>query len=255
VKHSVSAFVLTQNNEATIRACLDSVTWCDEIVIIDSFSTDRTLEIAREYPRLKIYQNEYTTAAEQRIWGNPNVSSEWVFIIDSDEECPPDLRDKFISILEQDKIENDGFVIRIRTRFMGRLLEHHDYISAKGKRLVLKEVATRYKKTASVHATIKLDHIAFIEPKYYLIHNPIRSLDLHYQKMIRYARWQAQDMHVSGRKAHWWHILLRPIGKFMQFYLVYGGFRDGLQGLLICLLAAYSIFLKFSLLYDLQRQD
>ena len=87
----LSAFVLTQNNIRTVHACLDSLTWCPKVVVIDSFSTDGTLEIVNSYPYTEVWQHQYTNAMEQRLLGMPHVTSKWTFIIDSDGICPPEL--------------------------------------------------------------------------------------------------------------------------------------------------------------------
>ena len=251
--HNVSAFILTQNNETTIGECLESVQWCDEIVVIDSFSTDATLDIVARYPKARVHQHAYTTAAEQRIWGMPHVTTEWVFIIDSDEACTPPLAARLQQILAQERIEPDGYVVSMRTRFLGRQMKQLDYLSSRGKRLVLTSVATRYKQNSRVHAKIQLDRLARLPDRYRMIHNPIRSMQQHLAKMTRYASWQAQDMHDRGKTAHWWHFTLRPMYKFFHYYVILGQFKDGVRGLILSMLAGWSIFLKYLLLLELQH--
>jgi len=251
----LSAFILTQNNIHTIKACLDSLTWCTSVIVIDSFSTDGTLEIVRNYSNTKVYQHQYTTAREQRIWGMQYVVTKWVFIIDSDEYCPEKLRNKIIEILKSNNDAHDGYLFFTRTYFMGKLLTHRDYLSSYGKRLVLTSIATRYWRKTRVHASIQLDHKKYINKSYYLIHDPIRSFSLLTIKMSRYAKWQAEDMYENGKVVVWWHIFLRPIGKFLRHYILYGGFRDGLQGLIICLLGGWSVCLKFLFLMEIYENE
>lgn len=247
----LTAFVLTQNNIRTIKTCLDSLSWCPQVVVVDSFSSDGTLKVLESYPNVTIYQHQYTNAREQRIWGIAHVKTMWTFIIDSDEICTHGLKDEIIRILTTQDATHDGFIFQIRTMFMGKLLTHSDYISSKGKRLVKTEIAAKYKQSSRVHASILLEHPKFVQPAVYLIHDPIGSLAEHFTKMIRYASWQAQDMHDRGMGVHWWHFLFRPGWKFLHFYVVKGGFRDGMRGLLICIMAATSILLKYALLAEL----
>lgn len=251
----LSAFVLTQNNIRTIRACLDSLTWCPKVVVIDSFSTDGTLEIVKSYPNTELWQHQYTNAMEQRLWGMPHVTSKWTFIIDSDEVCPPELRDKILELLRDENSPNDGYIFLTRTKFFGKLLRHQDYMSSKGKRLVLTSVATRYWRKARVHASIRLDNKKYMPDRYFLIHDPIESLDSHFAKMRRYARWQAEDMYEKGKRCRWWHLTLRPLGKFLQYYILRGAFRDGWRGILICVMGAMQVALKYLLLAELQHQS
>lgn len=241
----LTTFILTQNNRRTIKACLDSVAWCNEVVIIDSFSTDETLEIARTYPNVKIHQHLYTNAREQRIWGMSFVNTKWTFILDSDEECPPVLRDKIIELVQNDDGNHDGYVFLTRTYFLGKLLTHRDCMSGMGKRLVLTAVATRYEKDVRVHARVVLNNPKKLPYKYYLIHNPIDTLSQHFTKMIRYARWQAEDMYDNNKRINWWNVTLQPAWKFFRFYILQGGIRDGLQGLVICCLGAIGVVLKY----------
>jgi len=247
----LTAFVLTQNNIRTIAACLDSLTWCEKVVVIDSFSSDGTLEVLARYPNVQVYQHEYTNAREQRIWGMPHVTTKWTFIIDSDEICPPELRDKLIELVKSDDDNYDGYLFLTRTIFMGKLLKHRDYLSSRGKRLVLTKVATRYWRPARVHASIRLDNKKNMPDRYYLIHDPIDSLGAHFIKMQRYARWQAEDMYDKGVRTRWWHLTLRPVGKFLQYFFLRGAFRDGWRGLVVCTLGAIQVALKYLILAEL----
>ncbi|MDP3113826.1 MAG: glycosyltransferase family 2 protein [Candidatus Cloacimonadaceae bacterium] len=251
----VSAFVLTQNSERTIKACLESVQWCDSVVLIDSFSEDDTLNIAKAYENVIIHQHQYTNAREQRTWGMRHVQTQWVFIIDSDEYCPPNLRDKILSILQSSDTQHDGYLFMTRTIFMGKLLTHQDYLSSYGKRLVHTNIATRYWRNTRVHASIRLDNKKYIARKYYLVHNPIASFSQHISKASKYAMWQAQDMYDNNKKAYWWHFVLRPGGKFLRHYLINGGWRDGMQGFVICALGASCVFLKFLYLKELWSHE
>ncbi len=251
----VTAFILTQNNIRTIRKCIDSVLWCDEIVVIDSFSDDGTIDLLQSYRQIRLYQHQYTNAREQRIWGMPHVLTKWVFIIDSDEFCPDKLRDKIIEVLRTETGLYDGYLIRTRTIFMGRLLSHKDYLSSYGKRLVLTKVATRYWREVNVHASIRLDNKKYIDRIYYLVHDPIQSLRQHIDKMCKYANWQAEDMYASGKKVRFWHLTFRPMGKFLKHYVFYLGFLDGFQGLIICMLGGWSVFLKFMYLKEKKHND
>ena len=132
---------------------------------------------------------------------------------------------------------------------------YQDYMSSMGKRLVLTSVATRYWRQARVHASIRLDNKKYMPPRYFLIHDPIASLDSHFAKMQRYARWQSEDLYEKGKRTHWWHLTLRPVGKLLQYYLFRGAFRDGWRGLLICVMGAMQVALKYMLLAELQRAD
>ena len=113
------------NNEAIIRDCLESVKWADEILICDSFSTDKTLDIAREYSD-RIIQHEYINSATQKNWAIPQAGNEWVFIVDTDERITDELRDEVVSVLKNQG-ESEGFNIPRANYSFGRRLRYGGY--------------------------------------------------------------------------------------------------------------------------------
>lgn len=254
-KHKLSAFIPVQNNEDMIKATLDSITWVDEVFIVDGFSTDKTVEICRSYPNVKLVQHEYINSGEQRSWGMPQVAHDWVFIIDSDEICTPELRDAIEEILSQDKIIYDGFLVKIKTKFMGKVLKHSTYLGGGGKRLVKKELYKNFI-IKKVHSKIKIDNKTWIKKKgAFLIHEPIRDFTYQWTKLIRYSEWYAEDMYDNKKEVGIVHFTLRPFFKFFQYYIIRGGFRDGIRGFLLCSIAGISIFMKFYKLWMMNKKS
>lgn len=252
-KHKVSAFIPVQNVEDIIEDCLKSITWVDEIFIVDSFSTDRTVEICKKFPKVKPVQHEYINSGEQRKWGMPQVAHEWVFIIDSDERCTPELRKEIEKILSMDDIPYDGYNVPIKTKFYGKLLYHDTFLGCGGKRLVRKKLHKNYV-MKRVHAKLKIDRLTWIKnKKAYIIHIPIRDFKTQWQKMIRYATWAAEDMYETGKRVHWYHFSIRPLFKFLQFYIIRRGFIDGLRGLILCGLGGIAVFMKYYKLYEIRH--
>ena len=254
-RRKLSAFIPVQNVEDIIEDCLKSITWVDEIFIVDAFSTDNTVEICKKYPNVKLVQHEYKNSGAQRIWGMPQVAFNWVFIIDSDERCTPKLREEIENILSMDEIPFDGYNIHIKTKFMGKLLFHDTYLGSGGKRLVRKELHKNYV-LKRVHAKLKIDKLTWLRnKKAYLIHIPIRDSKSQWHKMSRYASWAAEDMYENNKKVHWYHFAIRPLYKFFQYYFIRGGIVDGIQGLIICGLAGISIFMKYYKLFEFRNEN
>lgn len=254
-KHKLSAFIPVQNNADVIRNTLDSITWVDEVFIVDGFSTDDTVEICNSYPNVKLVQHEYINSGEQRSWGMPQVAYDWVFVIDSDEICTPELREAIEEILSQDEIKYDGFLVKIKTKFMGKVLKHPTYLGGGGKRLVRKELYKNFI-IKRVHSKIKVDNKTWIKKKgAFLIHEPIRDFTYQWTKLIRYSEWYADDMFEKNKKVGIVHFTLRPFFKFFQYYIIRGGFRDGIRGFLLCFIAGISIFMKFYKLWMLNTKS
>jgi len=254
-RRKITAFIPVQNIEDIIKDCLESIKWVDEIFIVDGFSTDKTLKICRQYPNVKIIQHEYENSGAQRSWGMPHVTHDWIFIIDSDERCNKELQDEIQNVLSMDKISVDGFSVNIKTKFLGKLQNYDRYLGHRGMRLVRKET---YKKFVlkRVHSKLVVKNAEkIINKKAFLIHEPIRDFSEHLKKMIRYAEWAALDMYEKGIRANPFHFLFRPFGKFIIHYFIKRGLLDGIRGLILCKIAAYSVFLKYYKLYHIQKKS
>ncbi|MBC8383151.1 MAG: glycosyltransferase family 2 protein [Candidatus Cloacimonetes bacterium] len=248
-KNKISAFIPVQDVEDIIEDCLKSITWVDEIFIVDSFSKDRTVEICRKFPNVKIVQHEYENSGAQRTWGMPKVSNEWVLIIDSDERCTSELQAEIEKILAIEKIPFDGYLVYLKTKFFGKIQNHDRQLGYQGMRLVRRESYKEYT-LRSVHSTLDIKNRSRIKNKdAYIIHIPIRDFKSHWNKMVRYATWQANDMFQKGKKANLFHFIFRPSYKFIHHYFFRLGFLDGIRGLILCWIASISVFMKYYKLF------
>ncbi len=246
---TITVLVPTFNEEDNIRDCLESVKWADDIFVVDSFSTDRTLEIAREYTD-HVVQHEYVNSATQKNWAIPQVASEWVMVVDADERVTPELRARIRDILENGT-EYDGFYIRRMTTFFGKLIRHcgwhKDYLVRLWRR-----GKGRYE-DLEVHADVIVDgKVGKINE--YLTHNTYRSFDDYLEKFGRYTTWSANDLHKRGKRATVLNLTLRPLWRFIHMYIIRHGFMDGKHGLILCILAGFNVFMKYAKLWRLQQE-
>jgi len=247
---TIAIIVPTFNEEDNLRACLESVTWADDIFVVDSFSTDRTLDIAREFTK-HIVQHEYVNSATQKNWAIPQCATDWIMVVDADERVTPELRDRIQGILAGGA-EHDGFYLKRMTIFFGRLIRHcgwhKDYLIRLWRR-----GKGRYE-DLHVHADVIVDgSVGRIEE--HLLHDTYKSLDHYLEKFGRYTTWSAQDLYDRGRRATWVNLTLRPAWRFVRMYIVRHGFLDGKHGLILCGLAAFSVFMKYAKLWDMRRRD
>src|SRR5581483_3406949 len=178
------------NEEAVIAGCLESVAFADEIMVVDSFSTDRTLEIARRHTT-RVLQHEYINSAAQKNWAIPQARHEWVLIVDSDERVTPELAEEIQAILRQP--EHDGYWIRRRNFFLGKEIKHGSWRTDRVLRLFRREARYQNK---HVHAEIELDNVGWCRGR--LTHYSYRSLDDFQRKMTRYTVWGAQNAKAQG---------------------------------------------------------
>jgi len=250
VPATLTVIVPTFNEEENIAACLESVAWADDLFVVDSFSTDRTLEIARTYTS-HIVQHEYVNSATQKNWAIPQAKSDWVMVLDADERVTPELRARIQRILA-DGTPHDGFRIRRMTIFFGKLIRHcgwhHDYLTR-----LWRNGKGRYE-NLHVHADVIVDGSVGTIREHFL-HNTYRSMDQYLEKFGRYTTWSAADLYDRGKRATWANLSLRPMWRFLRMFVLRHGFLDGKHGLILCSLAAYSVFMKYAKLWDRHRRE
>jgi len=245
-RQKITALIPAFNEEGNIRACLESVRWADEIFVVDSFSTDATPAIAREFGA-RVIQHEYVNSATQKNWAIPQASHPWVLIVDADERVTPGLRDEILPLLETDGGGFDGFRIYRVNHFLGKRINHCGWNRDDVLRLFRRDKG-RYQ-DREVHADIILDGRArHLDHK--LLHFTFTSFDQYLVKMNRYALWAAGDRARTTLRVRWHHLTLRPAFRFFKQYILRLGILDGLEGLILCCMSAYSVFLKYARLHE-----
>jgi len=247
---TLGVLVTTFNVEETVRACLESVKWADDLLVVDSYSTDKTLEIAREYTD-RIVEHEYKNAATQRNWALPQVKGDWVLVIDSDECLTPELAARMQEILKNGTPCN-GFRIKRMTIFFGKLIRHcgwHRQYVVRLWRNGKAEYQDRW-----VHPQAVVDgEVGTIHE--HILHDTFRNFDDYIERFGRYTTWSSRDLYRKGRKPSWVNLTLRPLWRFLRMYVFRHGFLDGKHGLILCTLAAFYVFTKYAKLWDRHRLE
>ncbi|HZI64454.1 MAG TPA: glycosyltransferase family 2 protein [Thermoanaerobaculia bacterium] len=246
-RRPLSVIVTTFNEEANIAECLESVRWADEVLLVDSYSTDHTLDIARRYP-VKVLEREYFGSAAQKNWSIDRVAHDWVLIIDADERVPDALAREILGVLAADPQVN-GFYIRRENVFIDKVIRHSGWSTDKVVRLFKRDKG-RYP-NRRVHADLEIEGpIPILENPF--LHYTFRSFDQYFKKFLNYAEWGAAQAFRDGRRAGLIEIGFRPAWRFFRMYVVQAGFLDGLHGLVLCALQAFGVFLKYARLWEYQ---
>jgi glycosyltransferase involved in cell wall biosynthesis len=230
----LSVIIPSYNEENNIRECLESVTWADEILVVDSFSTDKTLEIAREYTD-RILQHEYINSAAQKNWTIPQARHDWVLIVDSDERVTLELRNEITDLLGHARLK-DGYWIRRKNFLFGKEIKHSGWGADSVLRLFRKDLG-RYQEKR-VHAEVELKNTEMLGG--YLEHISVSSLTDWVNKINRYSSWKARDKYERGTTAPILHMVLRPPMRFIKDYILRLGLLDGWRGFLISTLSAFA---------------
>jgi glycosyltransferase involved in cell wall biosynthesis len=249
-RSSISAFIVCCNEERQIRRCLESVKWCDEIVVVDSGSKDHTLEICREYTS-KIIHQEWRGYVLQKRFALEQCSSEWVLNIDADEEVSPELRDEIVNILTRDALQGrtgpNGYLINRVIFFLNRWWRkggwHPEFRLRLCRRLQTTWGGEDPHEKASVSGSVgrcksELRHYSFTDLADYV--RRMNTLSSNATTTLKRRKSQPTLMAV----------ILRPIARFLKFYIGKRGYREGLAGFIVAMIEAYAVLLKYAKLWE-----
>jgi glycosyltransferase involved in cell wall biosynthesis len=246
----LTAISPTKNEEHHIEEVLQSVSFAHEIMVVDSFSTDRTVELARKYTD-RILQREYGYSASQKNWAIPQAAHEWILLVDSDERVTPDLQAEIVHILKTgtDKV---AFWIYRQNHFMGKPIKFSGWQSDRVVRL-FKRDQCRYE-DKFVHAEIIADgKVGKLKNR--LLHYTYTDLKTYMAKMDQYTTWSARDKLSKIKKVTLFHLLLKPAYRFFTHYILRLGILDGKQGFIISAFSAYSVFMRYVKIMRLKENE
>ena len=247
---TISALVTSFDSERRIEECLRSLLWCDELLLVDSFSTDDTVNIAQSVTQgmvgTRIVQHEYLGAAAQKNWALPQLDGDWVLIFDSDEVCTPELRDEILAIVRGDQGEANAYNIHRKTYFLGKHIRYSGWQNDKVARLFRRGTA-RYP-NRRVHARLITDGPAPLL-RNSMVHYMVDSMSEYVARTLKYSRWGAAQAFRDDKKVGPIALLVRPSYRFIRTYLLQLGFLDGLHGLAFCMLQAAGSFCKWATLW------
>jgi glycosyltransferase involved in cell wall biosynthesis len=248
----VTAIITTLNEIDFIEDCIRSVEWADEIYLIDSFSTDGTVELIRsKFPNIRFEQREYLGAASQKNYAIDRAKHDWIFYIDADERVTPKLKAELFRTLDGD-LRYWAYSVGRLNYMLGRVVRFSGLQRDRVTRLFHREHA-RYP-NKRVHADLLVDgETGRLSNK--MDHFYIRSFDHMIAKMTRYGVWSGTQMFLEGKRASMLDILSHPFGKFVRDYLVNLGFLDGAPGLISVGMHVYYTFWKYAKLWEFTRLE
>jgi len=248
-KLDISVVIITYNEEKNIRRCLEHVKWAREIVVVDSHSTDKTVEIAREYTD-KIFLHPFEEYVDQKNYALDLATSDWVLSVDADEVVTPELLNRIREVWSREKEIYDGFTGNRRSQFCGKWIDHCGWYPDRKLRLFRRQ---RGRWTGDdLHEKVRLEgKIKDLNAD--LLHYTYDNLADNIDRIQRYSTIFAEAQFKRGRRATVLDLTIRPAARFFKAYVLKRGFRDGRHGLILCVSAAFYVFLKYAKLWELGR--
>lgn len=244
MNHKLAAVLIVKNEEDNLRECLASLNWVDEIIIMDSGSTDATEAIVKEF-EAKFYVNaNWQGYGKQRQLAQEKVTSDWILWVDADERVTPELKESILAVIDNPKTNTIYSIPRLSWVF-GRFIRHCGWYPDRVLRLYPTNL-TQYD-SALVHEKVIVNKNMQILPlKGDLLHYTYKDLQHYLVKSAGYAAAWSQQRQAKGKTASLSQGLLHGVGCFLRMYILKAGFLDGKQGFLLSLLSAHSTFVKYA---------
>ncbi len=247
----VSACIITLNEADRIADCVRSVQWCDEIVVVDSHSSDRTREVAAEMGA-RVIERDWPGHVKQKEFAIRAAAHDWVFCIDADERVSPELEREIAALRDAGFPGAAGWKMPRMSCYLGRWIRHGTWYPDLNLRLF--DRRRGHWGGHDPHDRVELDGpVGRLQHR--LLHIPYRNLAEHLRTIDTYTTIMAEGLYERGRKATLVDVVFRPAVRFVRFYVLKAGFLEGWRGLVLAYLAAHYVRLKYTKLLVLQRYE
>jgi glycosyltransferase involved in cell wall biosynthesis len=248
----ISALIITYNEIGYIEKCIESVSFADEIIIVDSYSTDGTYEYLRAHPGVNVIQHPFSNFTMQKSFTLQQASNDWILFLDADEVVSEALKDEILEIVKSDT-DKAAFWFYRKFMFENRPLKYSGWQTDKNYRLFLKSKA-QFSDKKLVHETLVVNGKSGIL-KERLTHYCYKNFEDYKSKMLTYGRLKAKESFYRERRFNYFSLVLKPLWKFVNHYLFRLGILDGKKGLIICYLNALSDLERYRELKSLEKKN
>jgi len=240
VQNKITAIIPTLNEAKYIEDAIGTVDFADEIIVIDSYSSDNTVEIA-EKNNVRVIQRKFDNFSSQKKYAISMAENEWIYILDADERVPVKLRREILKAMEN-PVEIVGFYIYRTFYFLGKKINYGGWQSDKVIRLFRKDKC-EYNDNL-VHETIDFQgKVTFLKNK--IDHYSYRSYDHYLNKLNHYASLQAKELYENRVAVNIFHLTLKPPFRFFVHYIIRRGFLDGFPGFVLATQHAYGVLTRY----------
>jgi glycosyltransferase involved in cell wall biosynthesis len=245
----ITAIIPTLNEEIHIEEAINSVCFADEIIVIDSFSTDKTIELAKKYD-VKIIQRVFDDFSSQKNFAIDQATHEWIYILDADERVSDLLKKELLTAIKNPK-NVVGFYVKRSTFFAGKQIKYGGIQNDKVIRLFLKEYC-KYDGSL-VHEKIEFRGKVEIL-KQHLEHYTYRDYNHYTHKLNKYSTLKAQELFNKEKKVNLFHLTFKPAARFIKHFFIKQGFLDGYAGLIFAKTQAYGVLTRYVKLWLMNQK-
>lgn len=242
-KQNITALLITFNEVANIDAVLENISFADEIIVVDSLSTDGTIEKIKKYPHVKLIQRPFKNYTDQKSFAMEQSSNDWVLFMDADERLTDTLKNEILKTVNTEGLQPVAFMFLRTFMFKNKILRFSGWQSDKNYRLFRKS-KVHFDNERIVHETLVVNGESGIM-KNKLIHYSYSEYEDYKGKMIKYGQMKAIEEHQKNKKAYPYHFVFRPLYKFFNHYILRLGFLDGRKGMTICYLNALGVYSRY----------
>jgi len=249
MSQQISILLPTFNNAATIRDTLESVKWADEILVVDSFSTDRTLDICREY-NARVIQHEYINSAKQKNWAVPQCRNEWVLQIDTDETLEHGARKEIEEAIGSAGTQIDAFRLPRKNHVLDRWVRRAGIYPDYQIRLFRRAAGRWNEREVHAHVAVAGQVVTL---RHHILHFGMQSISKQLRNLDRYTRYEADELRKLGVSFGWTRVTLRPCLVFAKRYVWERGFLEGWRGFILCAYLAIYDLLSQAKLWEMEE--
>jgi glycosyltransferase involved in cell wall biosynthesis len=250
LRNGLSVAIITYNEKDNIRQCLESISWVDEIIVVDSGSDDGTVDICKEYG-VRFFTEPWQGFARQKNSAVEKTTRYWVLSLDADESITAELKEEIEATINL-SVAKDGYYVARKNYFLGKWIKYCGWYPDYTLRLFKKGKGTFGER--EVHESIDLTgSTGYLKNP--MVHNTYKTISDYITRLDRYSTLAANELQKEKRKYGLWHIVLRPMYTFIHMYIIRLGFLEGYYGFILSLLYSFYTFAKYIKLRELQSKE
>ena len=245
----ITGIIICKNEEDNIEDAIKSILWCDEVIVVDAFSTDKTVDIIKKHSVI-LFQNEWKGFADQRRFVLSKVNTEWAFSIDADERCTGELESEIRQIISQKDLKENGFLIPRKSFFLNKWIKHGGWYPNYQLRVFRKSSADVSDR--QVHESYTVKGLTG-KLKNDLLHYTVTSLSEFVTRINKYSDLSAAEK-IDKKKIGFFDILVLPRIAFLKQFIIKGNFLDGTEGLMVSKFHMITKLLNYMKIRELQSK-